>query len=153
LTFNSGRKVMLLVKDNMMNMPCQATSDKELIELWLHGHSQNTKLAYKADIKRWLDFVQKPLFQITLGDIQQFSESLIELAPATQGRILAAIKSLLAFGNRIGYLQHDVGRPIILPPRKNTLSERILSESDVHRLITVERSQPHSSPVALFFWT
>jgi site-specific recombinase XerD len=44
----------------------------------------------------------------------------------------------LAFGHRIGYLPFDVGAPLQVPGRNNTLAERILSEAEVHRMLALE---------------
>jgi integrase/recombinase XerD len=42
--------------------------------------------------------------------------------PSSQARTLAAIKSLLSFGQRTGYLQMNVGAAVKLPRSKNTLA-------------------------------
>ena len=118
----------------------QASTDTQLVALWLHGRSLHTQRAYRSDVMRFLAFVNKPLHEVTLADIQGFADSLLDLAPASRGRTLSAVKSLLAFGHRLGYLAFDVGRPLRLPRQKNRLAERILSESDVHRLLALE---PH----------
>jgi len=49
-----------------------------------------------------------------------------------------AIKSLLAFGQRTGYLPLNIGAALKLPTSKNTLAERILSQTQVHRLLALE---------------
>ncbi len=116
----------------------QASTDAQLVVLWLHGRSPHTQRAYRSDVKRFLAFVDTPLHEVTLADVQRFADSLLGLAPASRGRTLSAVKSLLAFGHRIGYLAFDVGRPLRLPRQKNRLAERILSESDVHRLLALE---------------
>ena len=118
----------------------QASTDTRLVALWLDGRSHHTQRAYRADVERFLTFVSNPLHQVTLADVQGFADSLLGLAPASRGRTLSAVKSLLAFGHRIGYLPFDVGRPLRLPRQKNRLAERILSEADVHRLLALE---PH----------
>jgi Site-specific recombinase XerD len=124
----------------------QTSSDSRLIALWLHGRSPHTQRAYEADTKRFLAFVGRPLEQVTLGDLQDFADSLGELAPASRARILSATKSLLSFGHRLGYLPFDVGRPIKLPGQKNRLAERILVEADVQRMLALE---PHRRNHAL----
>jgi site-specific recombinase XerD len=48
------------------------------------------------------------------------------------------VKSLLAFGHRLGYLPFDVGGAVRLPRLRSALAERILSEADVHRLLALE---------------
>lgn len=75
---------------------------------------------------------------MTLSDRQQFADSLGDLAPASRYRTLSAIKSLLAFGHRIGYLPLDVGRALRLPAVRNRLAERILPEADLHRILSLE---------------
>jgi len=60
------------------------------------------------------------------------------LAPASRYRTLSAVKSLLAFGHRIGYLPFDVGRVLRLPAVRNRLAERILPEADLHRILSLE---------------
>jgi integrase/recombinase XerD len=51
---------------------------------------------------------------------------------------VAAVKSLLAFGQRLGYLRFDVGAAVKLPPVKEALAERILDREAVLRLIDRE---------------
>jgi integrase/recombinase XerD len=116
----------------------QASPDSRLIALWLHGRGPHTQRAYRADVRRLLALVGKPLEQVTLGDLQDFDDSLQNLAPASRARILSAAKSLLSFGHRLGYLPFDVGRPIKLPGQKNRLAERILLETDVQRMLALE---------------
>src|SRR5689334_22982254 len=77
-----------------------ADSEARLIALWLHGRAARTQRSYRADATAFLGFVQKPLRQITLGDLQAYQDSLAPLAPASQARRLSAVKSLLSFGHR-----------------------------------------------------
>jgi integrase/recombinase XerD len=114
-----------------------ADTDGRLIGLWLHGKSPATVEAYRSDLAKFSDFIEgKPLGTVTLADVQDFADFLSELlAPASQARILAALKSLFAFGHQVGYLPFDVGRPVKLPPRRDERAERILSADDVHSVI------------------
>jgi integrase/recombinase XerD len=117
----------------------QADTDIRLLDLWLHGRSTATQRAYRADAEAFLAWAAKPLRAVTLSDLQAYADQLAESqAPASQARRLAAVKSLCAFAHRVGYLPFDVGRPLRLPPRKATLAERILPESDVQRLLALE---------------
>jgi integrase/recombinase XerD len=122
-------------------IPPQADSDQHLIELWLHGRSRHTQRAYRKDAGRFLAVVEKPLHRVTLGDIQGFAGQLAEsgLEPSSVYRTMSAVKSLFAFGHRLGYLQFDVARPLRLPALRNALAERILEETDVLRMIALER--------------
>ena len=133
----------------------QASTDTQLVALWLHGRSVHTQRAYRSDVKRFQAFSGQPLRRVTLGDVQGFADSLLHLSPASRSRILSAIKSLLAFGHRIGYLAYDVGRPLRLPRQKNRLAERILSEADVHGMLALEPTPtlPSSAPARAATWT
>jgi integrase/recombinase XerD len=117
--------------------PSGASTDRHLIGLWLHGKSGATKEAYRSDLAKFFDFTEgKPLRTVTLADVQEFADFLSGLlAPASQARILAALKSLFAFGHQVGYLPFDVGRPVKLPARRDERAERILSVDDVHSVI------------------
>lgn len=74
--------------------------------------------------------------------MQGFADSLIdeELKPASQHRILAAVKSLITFSHKIGYLQYDISKPLKTPKFRDELSERIMSEAEVQRIIGMENN-------------
>jgi len=118
----------------------QAETDEQLIALWIHGRSKHTQRAYLADIQHFSINTHKSFKEIRLVDIQEFEISLVEqkLEQNSVNRTLAAVKSLISFAHRIGYLPFDVGRPVKLTAAKDTLSERILSESEIHRIISAE---------------
>jgi hypothetical protein len=46
-------------------MTSQATSDDQLVTLWLHGRSSSTARAYAADAAAFLAYVRKPLRSVT----------------------------------------------------------------------------------------
>ena len=131
----------------------QAQTDEQLIELWLHGRSRHTQRAYRADAARFFRYVAKPLHGVSLGDVQAFADSLegALLVPASRNRILAAVKSLCAFGHRLGYLPFDVARAIRLAPARDGLSERILSEPDVLRMIALEPNPRNRTLMLLLY--
>jgi len=116
----------------------RASSDDQLIAIWLHGRSAHTQRAYRADIARFRAGAGKPLPAITLADLQNFADSLGDLAATSRYRALSAVKSLLGFGHQLGYLPFDVGRALRLPAVRNRLAERILPEADVHRMLSLE---------------
>jgi integrase/recombinase XerD len=112
--------------------------DDQLVSMWLHGRSPHTRRAYARDAGRFRAFVAQPLPQVRLAEVQAYADTLAYLAPASQARILSAVKSLLAFGHRLGHLPYDVGRPVRLPTIKLTLAERILAEPELQRLLALE---------------
>jgi integrase/recombinase XerD len=130
--------------------PRAAATDDQLVELWLHGRSRHTQRAYRADSERFRSFVAKPLAMVTLGDLQAFADSLSG-KPSSRSRTLAAVKSLLAFGQRTGYLALNVGAALKLPAGKDTLAERILTETDVHRLLALESDRRNQLLLRLLY--
>ena len=132
-------------------MPAQAKSDDTLIALWLAGKANRTRRAYQDDVTAFLRFADKSLPQITLADLVAWGETLGEMAPASRARKLGAVKSLAAFGHRIGYLAFDIGAPLRLPAVKTTLAERILGECDVLRLLTLETNPRNHSLLRLLY--
>lgn len=131
------------------------TPDEKLIALWLHGRSLHTQRAYRADVLRFVRHVRKPLVQVTLGDVQAFADFLNsaeqDLRLASQSRILSSIKSLLAFGHRLGILIVDVGAPLKLPSLRNRLAERILPEPDLQRLLARETNKRNAVLLRLLY--
>src|SRR5215470_11471330 len=82
----------------------QADTDAQVVELWLHGRSRHTQRAYRASVERFFAYIPKTLRQVSLGDVQAWSDSLSDsLADSSRAQGLAAIKSLLAFAHKIGY--------------------------------------------------
>lgn len=127
------------------------TPDDQLIQLWLDGRSPHTQRAYLADVTRFRAGAGKPFAAVTLADLQDFAHGLSGLAASSQYRILSAVKSLFSFGHRLGYLPFDVGRALRLPPVRNRLAERILSESDIQRMLALETDLRNQAILALLY--
>jgi len=133
--------------------PQQADNDAHLVELWLHGRVENTQDAYRRDAARFLDFVDRPLRQVTLGELQAFADELAHdgLKPSSIYRKLSAVKSLFAFGHRLGYLPFDTARPLVLPSFPSELAERILDEAEVCRMIALE-NHPRNQAILMVLY-
>lgn len=129
----------------------EASSDDQLVALWLGLHrSPATKRAYQSDADALRAFIQAPLRQMRLGDVQAFAASLVG-APASQARRLSAVKSLMRFAQRIGYVVFDTAAPVPLPAIKDQLASRIVSEEDVMRLMSRERDPRHAALLRLLY--
>ncbi|NVN06713.1 tyrosine-type recombinase/integrase [Asaia spathodeae] len=118
-------------------IPSQAETDNQVIGLWLAGRSAKTQRAYEADARAFLLFCGKSIKAATVGDIQGYAMANADKASATQARKLSAVKSLLSFAHRIGFVAFNVGAVVKLPPIKNTLAERITDEAAVQRLLAL----------------
>jgi Phage integrase, N-terminal SAM-like domain len=105
-----------------------------LIAQWLHGRSLNTEDAYHRDVARFLAFASAPLDRVTLSDLQAWADQLDRdgLATASRARALSAIKSLLAFGHRLGLLPVNVGAALRSPPYRRRLDVRLMSHPGIH---------------------
>lgn len=122
----------------------EVNSTGQLLELWLHGKSAQSQRAYQCDFAAFSAFTERKLLtQVTLNDVQAFATALLKqgYSSSTQNRRLSAIKSLLSFGHRVGYLPMDVGAILAAPKIKNTLSERILTQLEVITAIALEPNQ------------
>lgn len=131
----------------------QADTDDQLVALWLHGRPRGTQVVYAAASTEFFGFIGRPLHQITLGDLQAYADHLEQqnLRPATRHRKLAAVKSLFAFGHRLGYLPFDVARPLHLPGMKDCLAERILDEGEVQKMLALEPNPRNHALLTLLY--
>lgn len=124
-----------------------AVTTFDILGLWLHGKSPHSQKSYRRDVLDFITFVGgRDLDQVTLNDLQQYVNILGSQSykPATINRKLAALKSLYTFCNKAGILKFNPTTLITLETVKNTLAERILSESEVLTMIaltTKERDQ------------
>ena len=132
-------------------LPMQARSDAHLLSLWLHGRSAATQRAYAADLQAFFAHVARPLHAVTLSDLQSFQDTLAIMATATEARRLSAVKSLLTFGHKSGYLPVNVGAAIRLPKVRGTLAERILDMDAVLHMLALERNVRNKALLRLLY--
>jgi integrase/recombinase XerD len=125
--------------------------DEQLIALWLHGRSPHTARAYASDLARLRARAGKPLAALTLADLQRFADAMAGMSAASRNRALSAVKSLLAFGHRLGYLAFDVGGALRLPAVRSRLAERILPEAAVHRMLSREADERNRAILTLLY--
>lgn len=130
----------------------QASSDADMIARWIGRYrSAATRTGYDVDIRAFRRFTPKPLGAVTFGDVQDFAATLAHLAPATVARRLSAVKSLLSFAHRLGYIPFNVGGVVETPHIKDRLAERIMSESDVQHMLRLERQPRNAALLRLVY--
>jgi muramidase (phage lysozyme) len=84
-------------------------SDAELVNLWLQRQAPNLRRSYGQTVQTFQRFANKPLAQVTEADIEAFARVLGHRSRTPQPyleRRLDAIRSLLRFGHKIGWLPH-----------------------------------------------
>ena len=140
---------------SLAKIPQQAESDQQLIKLWLHGRSKHTIKGYLNDIKVFRQNNNQSLKTITLQNLQEFGDYLAEkdYAPTTIKRMLCAVKSLFSFGFRIGYLPFDTGKPLRIPTPKETISERILTQTEVFYMFDCAKNSRDKMPLKIIYYT
>ena len=115
-------------------------SDSDVIGLWLRRQrSPATRSVYRRDVGRLTAWSDKILAQTDPLDLEQFAEMLAGsgLAPISQGRTLAAVRSFFRFAERIGYCR-NVAVGLELPRTEAALAERIIPQEEVRRMIALE---------------
>lgn len=114
-----------------------------MIEMWLHGRAQRTIESYRLDVKQFLQFVGKPLIQINLEDIQQFSTHLNErnLKPTSHTRKINAVKSLFTFATEQQHIPANIASAVKPPKHSPNLAGRIMTRAEVDRLINAASSE------------
>ncbi len=119
-------------------IPSGVSTDAALIDLWLATkRSAHTRAAYARDVAR-LTARGVPLARLTLADLVAFTATLADLAPASQKRIIAAIKSLLTFAHKTGAIPVNVGAAVPLPRTADGLAQRIVEEEAVLKVLALE---------------
>ncbi|UIY45579.1 tyrosine-type recombinase/integrase [Methylobacterium radiotolerans] len=118
--------------------PAQADDDAQMIRLWLaRSASPHTRRNYEREVRQFMASIGKPLGSVRMGDLQDY----IAARPgssATVALTAAALKSLFAFAQEVGFLRFNIGAAVKVPPIKNTLAERIMAEADALLMIRQE---------------
>lgn len=119
-------------------LPAQADDDAQMIRLWLaRSSSPNTRRTYEREAARFLAHVGRSLGTVRIGDLQDYITGRPG-SSATVALTAAALKSLFAFAQEVGYLRFNIGAAVKVPPIKNTLAERIMAEADALLMIRQE---------------
>jgi site-specific recombinase XerD len=114
-------------------------NDKRMVEMWLHGRSANTQRAYIRSVNNLFAFTGKSLQEITLQDLQHFSDSLTTLNDTSKSSTLNGLKSLFSFAHELGYIPFNTAVALKPPKVRSQLAQRILTEEQTINLISATR--------------
>lgn len=139
---------------NTVEVPmCTPAADMIAVRSWLRSkNSFHTKKAYAFDITVFYEQIGKPISEVTLPDLQDYADWIYSRYTSvdTRRRMLYAIKSLLTFANKQGYIPFNVGTALNPPKAKDTLAERILTTAQIQNIIyEAKRSGSHRNYVLL----
>jgi integrase/recombinase XerD len=123
-----------------------------LLNMWLHGKSKSTQDSYKRIAVKFLIFVNKPLVNIALDDVQQWVDNLLCTNDNTKKTYTNIVKSLLTFAHELGITQYNVGKMIKTPKPRDALTERILSEQEINILIQSETNQRNGLILKMLYY-
>ncbi len=130
------------------------TNDK-IADLWLHGKSPHTIELYRRTINKLaIATDNKPYSWLTLEDIQQWGDRLSQedLSDSSRRTYISAAKSLLSFASKCGLINFNVGASVKPPMAKDSLSERILDQSELYALLNASKSERNRLILNLFYY-
>lgn len=134
-----------------------ANSDLQLVEVFLRSRvSGETRKTYESCIKGFIDFLDgKPFGTITLDDALNYKAGLADsgIKVSTQRLKINTIKSLFAFGQKVGYLPVNVFIALMPPRDTNELAQRILTEQEVMAMILKTDKQRDRLLIRLLYAT
>lgn len=127
--------------------------DEQLVDLWLHGRSRHTKRAYRSDAQLFFTFINKQMRDVGIADVQAFADHLqtFDVVAGTRHRILSSVKSLFSYAARMHYLPFNPAETLRMPSCKDTLSERILDEDEVRRMVASETNSRNKLMLQLLY--
>jgi integrase/recombinase XerD len=130
-------------------------TNEKIEKLWLHGKSPHTIELYHRTIVRLNAATDnKPLAWLTLEDIQLFCDRLEqeELSDSSRRTYISVAKSLLSFASKCGLINFNVGASVKPPMAKDSLSERILDQSELYALLNADTSLRNRLILNLFYY-
>ena len=138
--------------DQMYLAPIAEPDDSDkLINMWLATkQSENTQRAYQRIIDKFVAVVNKPLRDVRLNDLIDYTHTLTG-DDATKALAINAVKSLFTFGIELGYFTVNVAKPLKAPKVRSELAQRILSEADVIRMIDKETDPRNRALIHLLY--
>ena len=129
-----------------------AQSDRELILIWMADKSRTTQISFKSTIEKFLEFIDKPLVDVRIEDLQLWKQGLsARFKPTTVANKVLVIKSLFSFAVKVGYLPINIGSFIKPPKTKEALAQKILTVADVKRLIDASNSRRDGLMLSLMY--
>lgn len=129
-----------------------AQSDRELILVWMADKSRTTQISFKSTIEKFFEFIDKPLVDVRIEDLQLWKQGLAaRFKPTTVANKVLVVKSLFSFAVKVGYLPINIGSFIKPPKTKEALAEKILTVEDVRFVIDASNTQRDRLMLSLMY--
>lgn len=124
--------------------------DMQVIGSWLlTKQSENTRRAYRRIALALLSHSNKPLQDITIMDTQAYIAT-VDGENSTVALVTNCIKSLFTFTSQLQYTL-NIGKLLTAPKSRSKLPQRILTETEVIRMIDRETSQRNHAMLRLMY--
>ena len=112
-----------------------ARTDQELVALWLAGRPRSTQKLYRCVADQFLAYIAPAsLHDVKVKTVIDWAEGLGG-KPSSKATKIKAVKSLLSWAHKTGYLLFNVGLPVKVPKARTALHERILDAPTVQAVI------------------
>ena len=129
--------------------PIQASlNDEHLINMWIQGRAENTQLAYRRQIARFSAWLNHPLLEATVEEVQAYAHHVEGrgLALASQAQSLIAVRGFYGFALDVDAVPKNPARHLRPPKPRSKLAQRILSREDVFKLFEAARARIPTFP-------
>lgn len=118
-----------------------STTDAQVVAMFLHGRSDNTKRKYERDLQSffvWLD--GRSFRSVTLPDLQDWSSSLTGAPKSIRERI-ATVRSFFQWSTRLGVLRMNPAALLQQPKVRGAMHERIMTETELQSILQSTTSE------------
>jgi len=109
------------------------------VNLWLREcRTDSTRRQYADEYRRFADWYRGALIDLTRDHLYRYMEALVHmrnLGVTSVRKVMHIIRGLLSYGHTTGVLPLNVGAKLNMPRPKDTLTERILTQEQVHAII------------------
>lgn len=116
----------------------RGSTDAQVVDMWLRsGKRANSTATQDVYLRVWREFssfVGKPLQDVNLRDLQDWTASLAG-KPATVRTKTAAVRSLFAFAVKIGYLRLSPAAMLQPPHVPQNVTAHVVSVADLARVL------------------
>lgn len=123
----------LTVTDTAAIIPAD-TTDARLVEMWLHGRTENTGQQYRRIIARFFAQVAKPLQTVNLSDLQTWANTLTGTAHTRKAHV-DSVRSLFSFALKTGYIRLNPAAVLKSPATPDKVKGKVLAEREVLAII------------------
>ncbi|GIU68487.1 MAG: hypothetical protein KatS3mg001_337 [Candidatus Pacearchaeota archaeon] len=119
--------------------------EKLEIELKISKNSENTIKSYLSENKKFLDFVNKPVEEISEEDLKKYLATISQKSAASIILSLAAIKYSFS-----SILKKDITKEIKRPKREKKLPE-VLTKEEIKRLLSSVKNKKSKLMLSLMY--